>query len=206
MTSVLRRYALEHRRALTAVLALFVGNLVFYVALTLPRVLAARQAATTMLEGQKQLGTILDEYAAKLQEVTLLESTRSAIDSLYRDTLRSNASRFPVIDRKIKELQAKFGLSPQSIAYAYSPLKREGLQQMTVSFRLKGSYKDLREFVSHIEQASDEEGRDLFFAIDRVSLVDSTETGRELNLEIAVVTYFQDDEIGVGPKTSRSGG
>ena len=161
-----------------------------------------------MEQGQKQLAEVLDEYAAKLQEVTRLEATRGTIDSLLRDTLRGNASRFPLIDAKIKELQAKFGLSPQSVAYAYHDLKREDLQQLMVSFRLKGSYKDLREFISHIEQARDEEGRDLFFAIDRVSLVDSSDSGRELNLEIAVVTYFEgvEDDVKSRPSASRSRG
>src|SRR5207247_304539 len=93
------------------------------------------------------------------------------------------------------ELAAKYRLEPHSIGLNYSPMVKERIEQMSISFNLKGSYENLRQFISDTEQAKDKDGRDLFFAIDSVTLVDSTDSGSELNLHLAVSTYFWKPEL-----------
>ena len=68
------------------------------------------------------------------------------------------------------------------------------------------TYDTLRSFVIAVEQATDEDGNDMFFAIEGVRLADSTDSGRELNLSVALSTYFHDPDLAVTNRTPAARG
>lgn len=195
MNPAFTRFYGENRRLLIALSAVLVIDVLF-VLLALPPIDTwVEQAEAAMRASEKRVAESETEYGRARLEAMLLESAQDRIAALNRDTLKSTAARYPTVDLKIKSLAEGFGLSPKSYNYDYALLDMEQLQRLSVTFRLKGSYDDLRQFVAQIEQARDDEGNDLFFAIEQVSLQDSTEKGAELNLNLSVTTYFHEPEL-----------
>jgi hypothetical protein len=205
VSEVLRRFLEEHRRLLTAILGLLLGNVLFWVAVTGPAGLR-RAALKRDLEGaEREAREALHGYGKARLEAMLFEAAEERITELYTSTFRSGRERYTTVDAKVKEIASRFGLEPHSLAYSYTPQVRERLEQLAIAFNLKGSYDNLRRFITEVEQARDGEGNDLFFAIERVSLVDSTETGSELNLHLTITTYFHRPELAAEDRSAGPG-
>jgi hypothetical protein len=200
MTGVLIRFYEENRRLLTLVAAVLLGNVVVYLLLTAPAKLRERSLGGDLAAAREAADKALGEYGRALLETRLYESAESRIAGLASDVLQSRRHRFAAVDSKFKEIAAKFRLEANSFNYGYADLPPERLERHSVSFNLKGSYENLRRFVTEIEQAKDADGRDMFFAIDQVQLDDSTEAGAELNLTIGVATYYHKPELAEADK------
>jgi len=204
MILAFRRYAEANRRLLTVLAAVAAGNILFVVLLTTPTLYKERELIRRLEGSESKLCDAFREFGLQITETEILASTRGQIQDLWDGTFQSKAARFPTVDAKINELMSDFKLSSLAKQYAYVELIDGRLEQLLVSFRLKGSYADLRKFISQLERAHDAGGHDLFFAIERVNLIDSTLVGRELNLDIGVATFFYDPEV--GRSAGRSGG
>ena len=201
MNPVFQRFYGENRRLLLVLLGVLAGNLLVSL-LLLPRLEASVAAAEAALEGsRKQVREAETEFGETRYRELLHAQALARIARLNTEVLKSDEERFETVDLKIDALAELFGLGADSIKYEWAELGVEKLKRLTYRFRLKGDYEDLRDFVRQIEQATDDAGRDLFFAIEQVSIQHSNQRSAEnekedeLNLSLSLATYFHAPEL-----------
>jgi hypothetical protein len=118
------------------------------------------------------------------------------IDYLYHEILKTTEMQFAPIRQELETLFRKSRVENTSLNYHWNFRKEEEVQQCTFSFPLKGSYESLRKFLESIEKS------EFMLIIDRINLAESTETGKELNLQISISTYFYEPKIPKAKKRS----
>jgi Tfp pilus assembly protein PilO len=172
----------------TALLVILALNGIFYLFLTRPRL---ELAAGTRASFQ-ELNTQIQKQRAGVEEVRdRLSTARCARFDLKRlrdEVLSNKVHRMTLVQKTLRELAQTFRMDPESIRYEFREVPDQPLVSFTISFPLRGSYVDLRQFLYHVEKS------DHFLLIDSVGLSGSREGGKQLNLSIRLSTYFAVDD------------
>lgn len=111
-----------------------------------------------------------------------IESTRLAVDELYSERLATESERLTRIIAEVKDLAARSGLTPPSVAYPTEPLEEYGLRRRGFVFSVEGSYADLRKFVNLLELSN------TFLTLEEIGL--SQGGSGALRIELRVSTLF----------------
>ena len=184
MKATLLSYFNENRRLILSLAAILAVNLVLR--LGAARLDAAVQLLAAEYEaGELKLAETHADWERESEFRSALERAERRVARLHKETLQTRKIRFADIDRELKGLAKKFKLAPTSIKNTAEDLPDFGVEGFSTAFPLKGSYENLRRFISHIE------GSEQFFIIEKVTLTDSTKKGAELNLQISVATYLE---------------
>jgi Tfp pilus assembly protein PilO len=126
----------------------------------------------------------------RLQERTeQLEQQRLNLIQFYDSILSEKTSRMTAIQREIRNLAGQFQVDPENISYSPTYEEKADLVRFDVSFPLRGSYENLRQFVHRVEIS------DHFLILDDITLTDAREGGVVLSLNVRMHTFFKDRDF-----------
>ena len=192
------------RVAIAVGLVLLLGNAACFVLVVRPRMREYQS-----LEGGK--GAFERELASaqkKKEELAAyydrIVATEKNADRFFNEILGTKQERSIEIQKEIADIATQFKISPESVSYVNGDLVDDGLEKFEIDLPIAGDYNDLRSFIARIENSKD------FLIVDRISLSGTKEGGLNLQLNIAVSTYFNapwlkilKENPGRGAKTAR---
>ncbi|MEE9219526.1 MAG: hypothetical protein V3U98_10725 [Acidobacteriota bacterium] len=117
-----------------------------------------------------------------------LERERENLERFHDEILSEKFVKMTTIQREIRKLATQFQINPENIAYSPAYLEDQELVYFGISFPLRGSYENLRQFIQRVEISPN------FLIIDDISLAGGREGGVTLNLNVMLHTYFKDHE------------
>lgn len=110
-----------------------------------------------------------------------IERTRLAVDELYSERLASESQRLTRIIAEVKDLAARSGLTPPSVAYPTEPFEDYSLRRRGFVFAVQGSYADLRKFINLLELS------ETFLTLEQISLAEASTGGLRIQLRISTL-------------------
>ncbi len=177
--------------------ALAAGNFLVFLILTDPMYqirevrVAEWEALTSRIEQRERSVDRMERQRSRLQR------QRDNLVRFHDDILSDKVSKLTTIQREIRSLATQFHVNPETVSYAPEYLKDQDLVSFEISFPLRGSYENLRQFIQSVESSRN------FLIINDISLADSREGGVLLSVSIRLRTFFQDSELAAG-RGSRS--
>ncbi len=177
----LRRDGLRAALVLGVLLAV---NLVFWFVLVRPR-----QAEIALLRETKQTADVTEAQARRqLEELRRVHRHAKAVQEgirvFFEEMLSTREQRLVPFQRALTSVGEEFGVEPRQVGVSLETLAQEGIEVMTISFPIQGGYENLRRLLARLEAL------DQFLIVREVSLRGSDRGGRELQLNVAVETYF----------------
>lgn len=137
-----------------------------------------RTAQMTENKSRKRLETIRGVHDH-------VQQIRTGIDTFFEEMLSVREERLVPFERAIYGVGRQFRVQPQRVSISRAELKDEGIEVFRFDFPLNGGYENLRQFLAELESL------DQFLLVREVSLRSGAqEGGRQLQLSIAVETYF----------------
>jgi len=189
--AILRRFDIrEERLRVGAVLAaVAVLNLILYLTLNLPRMhresveeRRVEMATQSLSELSRRVGLMKDLDRR-------FETEKGKVDTFYNDLLGTKEGRMIRIQREVRRIAAGLGMDPESISYQPEFLDKVGLVRFIINVPLVGDYRNLRQFITRIENSEN------FLTIDSVTLGGSKDGGALLDLSIQLSTFFSEPEM-----------
>ncbi len=186
-----RGFDIRGRRGfLGGVLALgLAANLVVIFLVNLPRAhraeslrAAAERFGHVRTERERTANGLRGEYQR-------IMDGRRTLETFYSDVLSTKRERMTAVQREIREIARKYNIAPETITYNHEPFERDRITRFTVVMPLDGSYENLRQFISSVENSEN------FLTITGILLADSKEGGVILSLNVTLATWFFDPDI-----------
>lgn len=195
MTSPRRFDIRERSPAIVAVLLIgLTANLAAAFLLNLPRAEEVRSLRAAAEDLEVRLTRRERKVEALRADYERVMEGRRSLETFYADVLSTKHARMTSIQKEIRDIAARFNISPKSISYSRDLYKGEKIVKFSVVLPLNGSYEHLRAFIAALEASEN------LLIIESVTLADSKEGGVILSLQINVSTYFIDpDMAGPGP-------
>ncbi|HEX2162390.1 MAG TPA: hypothetical protein VHM02_00425 [Thermoanaerobaculia bacterium] len=169
-------------------LALWLPALVFFaanlVALAVyPLRFAGRVQVTQeeLAEERAALAELVEQRRDLEAEQQAIVRTRLAVEDLYGERLAGESQRLTRIIAEVKDLAARSGLTPPSVAYPTEPLEDYALRRRGFVFSVEGSYADLRTFVNLLELS------ETFLTLEEIRLSESSRGGLRIDLRISTL-------------------
>ncbi|MDQ7088540.1 MAG: hypothetical protein Q9Q13_12110 [Acidobacteriota bacterium] len=135
----------------------------------------ARKTEQASAQRLEQIRRVHDHALAVQQHV------RTSFDEM----LSVRSRRFVRFQTALYEVGREFKVQPRRAAITRQELEQEGIEVFAFTFPLNGGYENLRSFLARLEQL------DQFLIVREISLrSEAREGGRNLQLDIAVETYF----------------
>ncbi len=177
------------RHVLAAYLVLAVLNVVFAVLTLRPRVASfaaltadSGSGLTRLTQREEQVGA-LERYAAALRKA------EGDLEHFRREVLSTRDRRMIQAQLEVAQLAERFNVGVERIQYENQPLEEEGLDRFAQTVPLQGGYTSLRRFIQAVEES------EKFLVIERVALVQGSDGGSLLELNITLATYFDSPEL-----------
>ncbi|HEY6065335.1 MAG TPA: hypothetical protein VIY96_04215 [Thermoanaerobaculia bacterium] len=179
----------KRRAGLLVVAGLFLlANLAFLLGSRSIR--AARKEA---LESRR--ASLTSEVSAREAEAKKLSDERdrlaqvaSVIDEFYGRRVGTRRATLAPIVEEIHAVMKKSGVSPRSIGYSTSPVKTLPLSQMEIAFGFQSDYARFKRLLAAFE------GNPRWIVVREVSLSRDADTLGEVQVRLALATYFSGDE------------
>ena len=180
----------EERFRVGAVLAAVAAlNLILYLTLNLPR-MHRESVEERRVEAVTQGLSELSRRVGIMKDLDQrFETEKQKVDAFYNDLLGEKENRMIRIQREVRKIAAGLGMDPESISYQPEYLDKVGLVRFTVNVPLVGDYRNLRQFITRIENSEN------FLIIDSVTLGGSKDGGALLDLSIQLSTFFSAPEM-----------
>jgi Tfp pilus assembly protein PilO len=180
----------EERTRVATVLAVVAAlNLIFYLTLNLPRMHRRGVAERGLEQITRNLGELSRRVALVKDLDERYTRQQRKLDSFYHEVLGSKEGRMIRIQREVRALAASFGMDPEMVNYSPEFLTDVGLVRFQINVPLVGDYRNLRQFISKIEQSEN------FLMIEGVALGGAKDGGALLDLNIQLSTYFEAPEM-----------
>lgn len=183
---VLRRGAIEHRRALVPIGVALAVNVLVYALLVYPlsqRVANVEQRDQT---AEQALAAARREHGQASGALTGKARASAELASFYADVLPqglTGARRLTYL--RLAQLARESGLELQSSKASPTTPRDSTLKQLDIQMVLSGSWPDVRAFIHQLETSAE------FVVIDNVELSEGAEGG-SLVLTLALSTYYRD--------------
>lgn len=176
------------RRDAKLLLAIFGGvlvlNLAFWILLVRPRqgeikTLELRKLSANLTE--KEAGEQLTALRALHGKVT---GNQQAIRTFYDEMLSTKRERLVPFQRAVAQVARDFDCEPERTAVSSTQLEDEGIESLALTFPITGGYENLRGFLADLESLQQ------FLIVREVTLSGAKEGGQDVQLNVAVETYF----------------
>ncbi len=171
-------------RAAAFLVVLLLVNFAFWFVAVRPR-----QAEIALLRETKQTADATEAQARRqLEELRRVHrhamEVQEGIRVFFEEMLSTRQQRLVPFQRALTSVGEEFGVEPRQVGVSVETLAQEGIEVMTISFPIQGGYENLRHLLARLEAL------DQFLIVREVSLRGSDRGGRELQLNVAVETYF----------------
>ncbi|MFN7964455.1 MAG: hypothetical protein U0V87_02060 [Acidobacteriota bacterium] len=159
-------------------------NLIFWLFLVRPK-----QSEIRELSLRKQSADLTEmETSKRLDSLRKLHdkvtSNQAAIRTFYGEMLSTKRARLVPFQRAVAEVGREFDCEPDRVAMSVSEMENEGIEALGQTFPITGGYENLRGFLARLESISQ------FLIVREVTLAGSKEGGQDVQLNVAVETYF----------------
>jgi Tfp pilus assembly protein PilO len=132
----------------------------------------------------KELEQTLRQLAATQERLSQVRQQLSRLRLEEMGSMRQNLVPFLA---EVGERARKVGLFPQRIAYAAREEKKSRLVHFSATFELSGSYEQLRQYMSELENVPQ------FLVIERLGLRgEEVARSTDISMQMVVGTYFSD--------------
>ena len=183
---VLHRIVAEHRRAVYALAAGFVINVLVFAFLVYPLQSDVANVEQRTRTAESALVAAQADYGRANGTLTGKDRALKELDTFYRSVL---AKDLPGARRltfaRLAQMAAKSSLDFERRKYEPVIERGSNLTRLKVNMDLAGSYADIRDFIHEIEASPE------FVVIDDVGLTEGVTNSDTLRLTLQLSTYFR---------------
>lgn len=184
--SVLQRVVAEHRRAVYALAAGVVINLLVYAFFVYPLQSDVANVEQRTRSAEEALAAAQADYARANGTLTGKDRALKELDTFYTSVLaRDLTGARRLTFSRLAQLAAKSRLDLERRKYEPVVERGSNLTRLKVTMDLAGSYADIRDFIHEIEASPE------FVVIDDVGLTEGVQSGEALRLTLQLSTYFR---------------
>ena len=184
--SVLQRVIAEHRRAVYALAAGVVINLLVYGFFVYPLQRDVANVEQRTRAAEAALAAAQADHARANGTLTGKDRALKELDTFYSSVLaRDLTGARRLTFARLAQLAAKSRLDFERRKYEPVVERGSNLTRLKVTMDLAGSYADIRDFIHEIEASPE------FVVIDDVGLTEGVQSGEALRLTLQLSTYFR---------------
>jgi Tfp pilus assembly protein PilO len=187
--SVSQRVIAEHRRAVYALVAGVVINLLVYAFFVYPLQRDVANVEQRTRAAEEALAAAQADYARANGTLTGKDRALKELDTFYTSVLAKDLTGARRLTfARLAQLAAKSRLDLERRKYEPVVERGSNLTRLKVTMDLAGSYADIRDFIHEIEASPE------FVVIDDVSLTEGVQSDQALRLTLQLSTYFRTTE------------
>ena len=187
--SVLQRVIAEHRRAVYALVAGVVINLLVYAFFVYPLQSDVANVEQRTRSAEEALAAAQADYDRATGTLTGKDRALKELDTFYSSVLAKDLTGARRLTfARLAQLAAKSRLDFERRKYEPVVERGSNLTRLKVTMDLAGSYADIRDFIHEIEASPE------FVVIDDVGLTEGVQSGEALRLTLQLSTYFRTTE------------
>jgi len=187
--SVLQRVIAEHRRAVYALVAGVVINVLVYAFFVYPLQSDVANVEQRTRAAEEALAAAQADYARANGTLTGKDRALKELDTFYGSVLAKDLTGARRLTfARLAQLAAKSRLDLERRKYEPVVERGSNLTRLKVTMDLAGSYADIRDFIHEIEASPE------FVVIDDVGLTEGVQSGEALRLTLQLSTYFRTTE------------
>jgi len=184
--SVLQRVIAEHRRAIYALVAGVVINLLVYAVFVYPLQSDVANVEQRNRAAQEALAAAKADYARADGTLTGKDRALKELDTFYSSVLAKDLTGARRLTfARLAQLAAKSRLDLERRKYEPVVERGSNLTRLKVTMDLAGTYADIRDFIHEIESSPE------FVVIDDVGLTEGVQSEQALRLTLQLSTYFR---------------
>jgi len=184
--SVLQRVIAEHRRAVYALVAGVVINVLVYAFFVYPLQSDVANVEQRTRAAEEALAAAQADYARANGTLTGKDRALKELDTFYGSVLAKDLTGARRLTfARLAQLAAKSRLDLERRKYEPVVERGSNLTRLKVTMDLAGSYADIRDFINEIEASPE------FVVIDDVGLTEGVQSDRALRLTLQLSTYFR---------------
>ena len=184
--SVLQRVIAEHRRAVYALVAGVVINLLVYAFFVYPLQSDVANVEQRNRAAQEALAAAKADYARADGTLTGKDRALKELDTFYSSVLAKDLTGARRLTfARLAQLAAKSRLDLERRKYEPVVERGSNLTRLKVTMDLAGTYADIRDFIHEIESSPE------FVVIDDVGLTEGVQSEQALRLTLQLSTYFR---------------
>jgi Tfp pilus assembly protein PilO len=171
------------KRLLVALAALVAVNAVGYLAFTLPSTMRQRNLGSRLRSATGEVERERERQRSLKAHFDLVTANTRDTNDFYQQRIGSRATALVPLLREVESLARGRGLRVGNQSFTYKPIKGAPLDHFQVDMPLKGTYRELVEFVADLERSSQ------FVTLDEVSV--RAQEGGEAELQVVLSCYFR---------------
>ena len=184
--SVIQRVIAEHRRAVYALVAGVVINVLVYAFFVYPLQSDVANVEQRTRAAEEALAAAQADYARANGTLTGKDRALKELDTFYGSVLAKDLTGARRLTfARLAQLAAKSRLDLERRKYEPVVERGSNLTRLKVTMDLAGSYADIRDFIHEIEASPE------FVVIDDVGLTEGVQSDRALRLTLQLSTYFR---------------
>ncbi len=184
--SVLQRVIAEHRRAVYALVAGVVINLLVYAFFVYPLQSDVANVEQRTRASEEALAAAQADYARANGTLTGKDRALKELDTFYSSVLAKDLTGARRLTfARLAQLAARSRLDLERRKYEPVVERGSNLTRLKVTMDLAGSYADIRDFIHEIEASPE------FVVIDDVGLTEGVQSEETLRLTLQLSTYFR---------------
>jgi Tfp pilus assembly protein PilO len=176
------------RHLLTGYLALLVVSLLFYVFLVRPKM---QEYLVLSEENSPRVEKFRREEAdvkAREEYLAALQRAEADLNRLRSEVLLTRAHAMIGVQLELARLARQFNINLQKVQYSNEKFEEEAVERFAMVVPLEGGYANLRKFLQAVESSQK------FLVVEQVGLGTGRAGGVLLELNITLVSYFDDPE------------
>ncbi len=182
--SVLQRVIAEHRRAVFALVAGVIINVLVFAFVVYPLQSDVANVEQRTRESEAALAAAQAEFGNANGTLTGKDRALKELDTFYRSVLAQDLTGARRLTfARLAELASQANLDFERRRYEPVIERGSNLTRLKVSMDVEGSYGDIRDFIYEIESSPE------FVVIDDVTLADNADEALRLTLQLS--TYFR---------------
>jgi Tfp pilus assembly protein PilO len=184
--SVIQRIFAEHRRAVYAIVAGVVINVLVFAFLVYPLQSDVANVEQRTRAAEADLAAAQADFARANGTLTGKDRALKELDTFYRSVLAKDLTGARRLTfARLAQMAAKSKLDFERRKYEPVVERGSNLTRLKVTMELGGSYADVRDFIHEIESSPE------FVVIDDVALTEGAQNGDALRLTLQLSTYFR---------------
>lgn len=174
-----------HPRILVGFVVFLLLNVVFYGLVIHPgkKGLREREERLEVIRRDQTISRRRLEAARADKEA--LDLTRENLDTFYFDVLGTLEERMNPVRDEIADLARQYNVNLNQASYPAQEYEDMGVYEFRLRFPLRGRFEDVGNFIDQIESSEN------FLVIERINLRKSDDTGRLLQLNFDLSTWFR---------------
>ncbi|MDX1583526.1 MAG: hypothetical protein R3338_08000 [Thermoanaerobaculia bacterium] len=140
---------------------------------------------------QEELKTATEKRRDAERILSSVDQTREDLSRVYDDWWSTRPERLAPMIVELQSLAEESGLNPPARSYNWTAERSTddvGAQVLNVTFRVEGTYREIRNLINLIELSPH------FVIIEQIGLADTSDGGDNLSMTLTLKTLFRSDE------------